>query len=179
MIGVDEVGRGAIAGPLLVGAVRLTKPINGLTDSKLLTKQKRQKLAKEIKEKADVGYGWVNAETIDDIGLPKALILATAKALLEIEPQKNEEVLIDGNVNFAPDLNSKTVVKADQAVPAVSAASIVAKVARDDLMCEMAKAYPAYGFDSHVGYGTMKHKRSIKTHGFCRLHRKSFKLKDV
>jgi ribonuclease HII len=177
MIGVDEVGRGAIAGPLLVCAVRLNKPVEGLKDSKLLSKKKREGLAAEIKQNADIGYGWVSAQTIDDIGLSESLILATAKALEEVSPRRQEEVIIDGSVNFVPDLNSKTIIRGDQTVPAVSAASIIAKVTRDNLMCQLAIEHPQYGFEKHVGYGSKKHLNSIKNNGFCAVHRKSFKLK--
>lgn len=179
MIGIDEVGRGAIAGPLLVCAVRLNKRIDGLKDSKMLTKNKRQELAAKIEAVADIGFGWVSETNIDDIGLSNALALATAKALDEIKPNKDEEIIIDGSVNFAPATNSKTIIKADQTIAEVSAASIIAKVTRDDLMCKLAKKYPLYGFENHVGYGTKDHIDKIKANGYCSLHRKSFKLKKL
>lgn len=177
MIGVDEVGRGAIAGPLLVCAVRLNKNIKGLKDSKQLTKGARQLLAVKIQKSADIGYGWVSAQNIDDIGLAWALSLATAKALEEINPKPGEEIIVDGNVNYVPILNSKTIIKADEKIPAVSAASIVAKVTRDNHMQDMAVVFPKYGFEKHVGYGTKAHKKALQKHGHCLEHRRSFKIK--
>lgn len=176
MIGIDEVGRGAWAGPLLVCAARLRSPVDGLTDSKLLSAKKREYFAEIIKKQADIGYGWVLASEIDDIGLSAALRLATARAITEIAPMASEEIIIDGTVNFAPSYNVKTIIKADLTVPAVSAASIVAKVARDAHMAELAKKYPNYSFEKHVGYGTVLHKAAIKEFGYTPEHRRSFKI---
>lgn len=176
MIGVDEVGRGAWAGPLLVCAARLRRPVDGLTDSKLLSRKKRQYYAEIINQQADIGYGWVLAIEIDDIGLSAALRLATARALAEIVPNTAEEIIIDGTVNFAPQYNSHTLIKADLTIPAVSAASIVAKVARDKYMCQLATVYPNYGFEKHVGYGTTLHQAAIAQYGYTPEHRRSFKI---
>lgn len=177
MVGVDEVGRGAWAGPLLVCAVRLMAQIDGLRDSKQLSPKKRAELAKIIKVQADVGYGWISASEIDDIGLSPALKLATTKALEDINYLADEELVIDGNVNFVPDLRARILPKADSLIPAVSAASIVAKVTRDELMYDLAKRYPVYGFEKHVGYGTKAHRLAIKNSGLCLEHRKSYNLK--
>jgi ribonuclease HII len=179
MIGIDEVGRGAWAGPLLVCAARLKKPIKGLKDSKQLTPKKRQELNVIICQNADLGYGWVDAATIDDIGLAAALILAATIALNDISPQINEEVIVDGFVNYVPDLNSKAVIKADQNIAAVSAASIAAKVARDEFLHNLDNLYPEYGFKQHVGYGTKQHKEAIEKQGLLPIHRKSFNIKLV
>ena len=176
MIGVDEVGRGAWAGPLLVCAARLRQPIDGLTDSKLLSAKKRQYYAKIIIKQADIGYGWVLASELDSIGLSAALRLATARALAELAPNTAEVIIIDGTVNFAPEYNSQTLIKADLSVPAVSAASIVAKVARDKHMAEFAKKFPNYGFEKHVGYGTAQHRAAIAQYGYTPEHRRSFKI---
>jgi ribonuclease HII len=173
-VGIDEVGRGCWAGPVVAGAVLLKQPIDGLTDSKLLKKARREELAAIIKEKAlAVGIGWVDAATIDEIGLTEAVGLAMKKALLQIELEY-DEVIIDGNYNFIKD-NPKvrTLIKADLTVPAVSAASIVAKVARDNFMAEVKGN--DYGFAQHVGYGTALHLEKLKLHGVSELHRKSFK----
>lgn len=176
MIGVDEVGRGAWAGPLLVCAVDLIYPVAGLTDSKKLTKKRREQLAEQIVLAGNpVGFGWVSADELDDIGLSASLSLGAAKALSELD--MNQPITVDGNVQFYPLLtNSQTLIKADLKEPAASAASIVAKVARDNRMAQYAINYPSYGFEAHVGYGTRAHKLAIEAHGMTRLHRKSFKF---
>lgn len=178
MIGVDEVGRGSLAGPLLVCAVRLKKPVNNLKDSKLLSTKKRHQLAKTILNNADVGYGWVDAATIDDIGLSESLKLASAKAILDLCIESNEKVIIDGNINFLPDLDCLCIPKADNIYPEVSAASIVAKVCRDDYMENQATRYPNYGYEKHVGYGTKAHLQAINKHGISPIQRKSFIIKN-
>jgi ribonuclease HII len=176
MIGIDEVGRGAWAGPLLVCAVRLEKPLPGLADSKKLSPSKRQQLASEIIANNPVGYGWVSADEIDDIGLTNALKLAATNALTEIYIL-NESIIIDGYVNLLPSLPScQTQIKADETVAAVSAASIVAKVARDTRMLDYDANYPNYGFGRHVGYGTKQHADAIAKYGLCSIHRKSYKI---
>jgi len=175
-VGIDEVGRGCWAGPVVAGAAILHQPIVGLKDSKKLSKKQREKLAVEINTvAATVGLGWVDAETVDEIGITEAVRLAMQRALDEISIEY-DEVIIDGHLNFLPD-NSKTraVIKADDTVPAVSAASIAAKVARDNYMAEVASEYADYGFAQHVGYGTALHLERLKLHGVCKLHRRSFK----
>jgi ribonuclease HII len=176
IVGVDEVGRGCLAGPMVIGAVILDVPIKGLKDSKLLSKKTRQRLEVEIKLMATAwGLGWVSAKEIDELGLTKATTLAITRALEQIS-EPYDQIIIDGSVNFLPD-NPKvlTMIKADNLVSAASAASILAKCARDDYMNEPAKSYPNYGFDKHVGYGTKAHMDSISAHGACELHRLSFK----
>lgn len=177
IVGVDEVGRGAWAGPLVVGAVVLGGvEIEGLTDSKKLTAKKRQLLAREIKEKAiAIGLGWISAEIIDVIGLSAALAMAARNALKEITIPY-DSIILDGTANFLSDPRSSTMKQADLLIPSVSAASIIAKVARDYYM--MTKAhdeFPHYGFDRHVGYGTTAHKKALIAHGVSSLHRASFK----
>jgi ribonuclease HII len=177
MIGIDEVGRGAWAGPLLVCAVRLHDQIDGLKDSKKLSAKKRQALNAQILPLADIGYGWISAKQIDEFGLSKALKMASAIALTQIEPLKNEKIIIDGSVNFAPQYKAaKTVIRADDLYPVVSAASIVAKVARDAYMAKLSKEQPCYAFEKHAGYGTVLHFESIQQFGLCNEHRQSFKL---
>ncbi len=176
MIGVDEVGRGAWAGPLLVCALRLNKHITGLADSKTLTKGKRAELATKIIACSDVGYGWASPKLVDKLGLSQCLKLATSEALKSIEAKDYEEIIIDGTVNFAPEyINSKTLIKADVKIPAVSAASIVAKQARDELMVAESQNYPNFGFETNVGYGTKKHQQALIKYGATILHRQSFK----
>lgn len=177
-VGVDEVGRGCWAGPVVAGAVILDSSIAGLTDSKLLTKRRRHDLATVIKATAKAyGLGWVEASHVDQLGLTAAVRLAMQRALEQIGVAY-DEVIIDGNLNFLADYEPKarSLIKADALVPAVSAASILAKVARDDYMSQTAhQKFPAYGFDQHVGYGTSLHLRQLKAHGVTELHRLSFK----
>lgn len=176
LIGIDEVGRGCWAGPLVAGAVVLGKPIQGLADSKTLSKQQRQELAAKIKSEAVyLGIGWVAPAFIDMYGLTLSVQRAMQQALAAI-PRPYGSIIIDGNYNYLPNEPTATVlIKADATIPAVSAASIVAKVARDNFMSMAAKGYPEYGFDKHVGYGTALHLAKLKEHGVCDLHRKSFK----
>lgn len=175
-VGLDEVGRGCWAGPLVAGAVILGEKISGLQDSKVLSKIQREKLAAEIEVQAlAIGLGWVTSAEVDSIGLTEAVRLAMQRALAEIKIAF-DEIIIDGNYNFFPeDVRAKAVIKADSTVPAVSAASIIAKVARDQWMANAARKFPAYKFDQHVGYGTKLHLEMLKLHGVCALHRKSYK----
>lgn len=177
ILGVDEVGRGCWAGPLVAGAVVLDDPIAGLADSKVLTKIQRTTLAAQIKKSAKaVGIGWVTAEEVDAIGLSKAVGLAMQRAVEQINTPYTE-MIIDGNINYLPnDPRATAVIKADGSVPCVSAASIVAKVARDEYMHTIAHHdYPLHGFANHVGYGTKLHHEMLILHGVTPLHRKSYK----
>jgi ribonuclease HII len=178
ILGIDEVGRGCWAGPLVVGAVVLgATSIPGLDDSKNLSKARREQLAPQIWEHASgVGLGWVSAAEIDEIGLSAALKLATKRAVQAMKVPYHE-IIIDGTVNFlqGTPLESyvRTTPKADALFPSVSAASIVAKVARDAYMQEQDALYPEYGFRAHVGYGVAKHRAAIAQHGVTPLHRLS------
>lgn len=178
-MGIDEVGRGPWAGPLVVGAVVLgADEIEGLTDSKKLTSKKRQELAEQIhKSDASVGLGWIHPAELDELGLSQALVEATKRAVAQISVPYTE-IIIDGTINFLKETGKgryvTTLAKADLLIPAVSAASIVAKVARDKYMEEQATLYPKYGFDSHVGYGTAKHQLALAQYGPTPLHRQSF-----
>jgi ribonuclease HII len=179
ILGIDEVGRGPWAGPLVVGACVLgDTQIDGLTDSKKLTPKKREALAPIIREKATVGLGWVSAEELDRIGLSAALCKACREAVKQIHVPFHE-IMIDGTVNFLRDTplasHVQVLKKADLLVPEVSAASIVAKVARDEYMYKLAEKYPGYGFEKHVGYGTAAHKAALEKLGVCPEHRKSFR----
>ncbi len=178
IVGIDEVGRGPWAGPLVMGAVVLGCEIDGLTDSKKLTKKRREKLNAEILEKASsIGIGWVSAAEIDELGLSRALRECCKRALEQISVPYHE-IIIDGTVNFLEATSKVDYVtvmkKADLLVPSVSAASIVAKVARDKFMTEQGVLYPEYGFASHVGYGTAAHRAAIDKYGVTPLHRLSF-----
>ncbi len=175
IVGIDEVGRGAWAGPLVVGAVALGgNEIEGLTDSKKLTAKKRQTLSGIIREATPhIGLGWVSAQTIDKIGLSTALKVAARKALDEIKAEY-DEIIIDGTIKLIDDPRVSTLKQADLLVPSVSAASIIAKVARDYYMQKISADYPEYGFEKHVGYGTKFHRDAIAKHGSSDLHRMSF-----
>lgn len=179
VVGIDEVGRGPWAGPLVFGAVVLGgATIDGLTDSKKLTKKKRTALDGEIREKADAyALGWVSAEELDEIGMSKACELACRRALEQITVPYNE-IILDGTVNFLKATGKgpyvTTMKQADLLVPSVSAASILAKVARDAFMEEQDSLYPGYGFGAHVGYGTKLHSDALARFGVTPLHRKSF-----
>lgn len=179
IVGIDEVGRGPWAGPVVFGAVVLgDAAIEGLTDSKKLSKKRRVALDTEIREKAlAFGLGWVHAEELDEVGLSEACRLACRRALEQIHVPYTQ-IIIDGTVNFLKDTGKgpyvTTMKQADLLVPSVSAASIIAKVTRDAYMTEQAGNYPEYGFASHVGYGTAAHMAALKQFGVTPLHRKSF-----
>lgn len=185
ILGIDEVGRGPWAGPLVVGAVVLgtQRPEwDNLTDSKKLSAKKRSALSKIILDQAQAtGLGWVSANELDRYGLSNALKLANRRAVKQVLATKIvfDGIIIDGTVNFLADtpLTHKVTIlkKADFLIKEVSAASIIAKVARDNYMIRLAEKYPAYGFEKHVGYGTALHKQALLEHGICPEHRKSFR----
>lgn len=175
IVGIDEVGRGCLAGPLCVAAVLLgDTTIEGLTDSKLLSTKKRQIYAEQIKQQAaSIGIGWVSAKDIDKIGLSRALKHAAKGALDQITAQYNQ-IIIDGTIKLVDDPKAVTMKKADLLISSVSAASIIAKVARDTYMNQVDNLFPNYGFARHVGYGTAAHLQALKTDGPSSLHRLSF-----
>lgn len=179
ILGIDEAGRGPWAGPLVVGAVVLGgAEIEGLTDSKKLTKKRREALLPIIKEKAAAyATGWVSAAELDEVGMSAALQLATIRAVQQITVPYTE-IIIDGTINFLQHTKKgayvKTMPKADLLVPSVSAASVLAKVERDAYMTDLDNRYDGYGFGSHAGYGTAKHRAAIDAHGVIPEHRVSF-----
>lgn len=192
ILGIDEVGRGPWAGPLVVGAVILGTKFQDdpelkaayaeFTDSKKLSALKREKLAKIIQEHAAAtGLGWVTSTEIDKYGLAAALKLAARRAVEQVATTKIpfDEIIVDGTINLLSDTTYKSRVvllkKADLLVKEVSAASIIAKVARDSYMAEISKKYPVYGFEKHVGYGTAAHKLALEKYGPCPEHRRSFR----
>ncbi len=174
--GVDEAGRGPLAGPVVAAAVILdpARPIVGLADSKKLSAARRERLASEIREKS---LAWSIAEAtveeIDAINILQATLLAMQRAVagLSLIPS---EVLIDGNRCPALDLPMRAIVGGDATVAAISAASILAKTYRDAGMLELAARHPQYGFARHKGYGTAEHLAALREHGPSPVHRKSF-----
>lgn len=177
MIGIDEVGRGCWAGPLLVVAARfIAKPPVGLADSKVLSKPKREQLLPLIKNTCDIGEGWVTAAEIDKHGLTAAMRLGVARALRAINANYNEEIIMDGTINYCSEqfTQVRCVAKADALYPVVSAASIYAKVTRDTVMATLEPQYAKYEFAKHVGYGTKLHQQLLRLHGPSDIHRLSF-----
>lgn len=177
LVGIDEAGRGTWAGPLVAAAVALSprSSIPRLTDSKLLTAKIRYELFKQIQQEAvSIGIGWVTPKYIDEYGLTKATSLAMQTAADALSCSFNLAV-IDGNIQYIAGDKYQCVIKADQTFPAVSAASIVAKVARDTYMDAIAQIYPGYGFDKHFGYGTKAHVEALNELGVSPIHRLSYK----
>ncbi len=178
MIGIDEVGRGCWAGPLLVVAARQTLlPLpEGLADSKVLSKKRRESLSPSIIASCELGEGWVTAVDIDKLGLTRAMELGVDRALFALQVEPHEEIIMDGPINYC-DVRFTRVLcepKADARYPLVSAASIYAKVTRDDFMFRQHVRFPQYGFCRHVGYGTKEHSLALKEYGISELHRLSF-----
>ena len=178
ILGIDEAGRRPWAGPLVVGAVVLGCEIEGLNDSKKLTKKTRERLEVEILERAQsTATGWVSANELDEIGMSEALKLATRRAVEQIIVPYHE-IIIDGTVNFLKETRKgeyvTTLPKADALIPSVSAASIIAKVARDRYMTALDAKYPGYNFAKHAGYGVAAHRNAIERVGVTPEHRLSF-----
>lgn len=174
--GVDEAGRGPLAGPVYAAAVILPEhlEIPGLDDSKKLTDKRRRELMPIIKEQAIAyGIGVATEKEIDEINILQATLLAMERAIAQLEG-KADFALIDGNREKDFGLPVMTVVKGDSRSANIAAASILAKVSRDDYMEEMAAKYPQYGFEIHKGYGTKAHYEALRTYGHCPLHRVTF-----
>ena len=190
ILGIDEVGRGPYAGPLVIGACILgdwqnsenAEWIEKLTDSKKLSAKRREELYVLIKEKAlATAAGWVSSAEIDEVGLSEALRLATRRAVEQIQKTKVpfSEIIIDGTMNFLVGTKLEkyvsTLKKGDFLVKEISAASILAKVERDKYMAELDAVYPGYGFGKHVGYGTAAHQKAMEEFGLTPEHRRSFR----
>ena len=174
--GVDEAGRGPLAGPVCAAAVILPPhlEIPGLDDSKKLSDKRRRELMPIIKEHAlAYGIAFATHEEIDEINILQATFLAMERAIAQLDG-KAEFALIDGNRQKDFGLPVQTVVKGDSLSANIAAASVLAKVTRDDYMDEMAKVYPEYGFEIHKGYGTKAHYEALRTYGHCPIHRLSF-----
>jgi ribonuclease HII len=174
--GVDEAGRGPLAGPVVAAAVMLdeTRPIHGLADSKKLSAARRDSLYDEIRAHAlCCSVAMASVEEIDRLNILQATLLAMRRAVegLRLKPQL---VLVDGNRLPVLPVRAEAIVQGDARVPAISAASILAKVTRDRWLDELHVEFPCYGFDQHKGYGTAQHLAALKQHGPCVAHRRSF-----
>ena len=174
--GVDEVGRGPLAGPVCVACVMmpLDDIIEGIDDSKKISEKKREQLFEEIKEKA-ICYSiqMVNEQTIDEINILEATKLAMKNAIESMDV-KPDVVLVDAISKLDTDAEIRGIIKGDALSYSIGCASILAKVTRDRLMCDLAKEYPEYGFEKHKGYGTKQHIEALKEYGPCVYHRLSF-----
>ena len=174
--GVDEVGRGPLAGPVVTAAVILDpdRPISGLADSKVLSEARREALFDEIREKAQAwAIGRAEVEEIDDINILQATLLAMQRAVAAL-PLPPQHVLVDGNRCPALPCSAEAIIKGDGRVPVISAASILAKVTRDREMVELDRCYPGYGLAGHKGYPTKAHMAALVELGVSPIHRRSF-----
>lgn len=175
LCGIDEAGRGPIAGPLCFAGCILTGEVKGLNDSKKLTEKKRETLFDEVMQNSIYHIVWHSAKEIDELGISACI----KRSLIEIKSVISaDRYLFDGNSRFGVD-GLETMVKADAQVTEVMAASILAKVSRDRLMMQMDGKYPQYGFASHKGYGTARHIEAIRVHGLSEIHRESFRPKGL
>jgi len=175
LCGIDEAGRGPIAGDLVMAGCILNSNIDGLNDSKKLSEKKREMLYEKIIKNSTFHIVKFNSKEIDNDGISVCL----KRGLEDIMNNLNaDEYLFDGNTTFGVN-NLKTMVKADGKIPQVSAASILAKVTHDRDILKEAKKYPKYGFEKHKGYGTKLHVQMIKKHGYCDIHRKTYKIKAL
>jgi len=174
IVGIDEVGRGSLAGPMAAAAILVDDnfKVAGVTDSKKLTRKKRETLFAEIQKSAIcIGVGWVSARELDEVGLTEANRLVMQRSLNEID-QDYDRLCIDGNYAYIKD--AECIVKGDSKEQSIAAASIIAKVLRDRYMIAMSKIYPGYGFETNVGYGTKNHLEEIVSLGKTKIHRTSF-----
>lgn len=175
LCGIDEAGRGPLAGSLVIAGVVLKNPVEGLMDSKKLTEKKREALYPLVIENSEYHIVSFSAQEVDEIGISQCL----QQGLQSIQKHLPEvEYLFDGNSSFGVD-NISTMIKADNKIAEVSAASILAKVTHDREMIEMAGKYPEYGFEKHKGYGTKAHIEALLKHDRCELHRKTFRVKGL
>lgn len=175
LCGIDEAGRGPLAGSLVIAGVVLKNPVEGLMDSKKLTEKKREALYPLVIENAEYHIVSFSPQEVDEIGISQCL----QKGLQSIQKHLPEvEYLFDGNSSFGVD-NISTMIKADNKIAEVSAASILAKVTHDREMIEMAEKYPEYGFEKHKGYGTKAHMEALLKYDRCEVHRKTFRVKGL
>jgi len=175
LCGIDEAGRGPIAGSLVMAGVILKRPIEGLNDSKVLSEKKREALYPLILENSFYHIIQFSALEVDEMGISKCINTGLKSILAHLE---SDDFLFDGNSTFGVE-GLRTLVKADATVPEVSAASVLAKVTHDREMIQFAQTFPQYAFEKHKGYGTKAHIEAIKKHGYCEVHRKSFRVKAL
>ncbi len=175
LCGIDEAGRGCLAGPLVVAGVILTGEVEGLGDSKQLSEKKREALYEKIVKNSHYEVIFTDNQTIDDIGLSLALKRSIITIIKKLSPS---HTIMDGNTTFGVE-GVEAIIKADANIDEVSAASILAKVSRDRFIISQDSQYPEYGFAKHKGYGTKAHIAMIAKHGLSPLHRKSFKIKSL
>ncbi|CAA6811480.1 MAG: Ribonuclease HII (EC [uncultured Sulfurovum sp.] len=174
LCGIDEAGRGPLAGDLVMAGVILLNDVEGLMDSKVLSEKKREALYPQIITNSLYHLVSFSPQQIDQEGLSKCLAQGLESIMQNLEAQV---YLFDGNQTFGA-IGISTMVKADKKIPEVSAASILAKVTHDRAIVKASNLYPLYGFEKHKGYGTKAHIEAIKKYGYCDLHRRSFKIKN-
>ena len=172
--GVDEVGRGCLAGPVTAAAVILKNPISELKDSKQISPSKREALSKTIKKQSIFSFASISNNKIDEINIHQATLLAMQEAIISL-PITPDLVYVDGKFIPNVEVNCKAVIRGDKLIPEISAASIIAKVHRDEFMKQLDKKYPIYAFAQNKGYGTAHHLNALKESGHTSFHRKSFK----
>jgi len=186
VVGIDEVGRGPLAGPVMASAVFISqkyfkkaKKIKNVKDSKQLSKKKRKEVFDEIMKDKNIkwGTGSVSEKIIDKINILQATKLAMIKAIKDLEKRnkiKVDYLILDGKMKLDINIDQKSIIKGDDKIFSISMASIIAKVTRDELMIKYDKKYPQYNFKKHKGYGTKEHINNIKKYGISNIHRKSF-----
>ena len=185
-LGIDEAGRGPLAGPVAVGVVAVpegfdvVKEFPGVADSKQLSEKKREGLYAVLTARAALGdvrftVEFEDAATIDEVGIVRAVGRALSRGIETLAPDAAlVKVLLDGALHAPPEYTQETIIHGDALIPIISLASVAAKVERDRLMCELALRYPRYGFDTHKGYGTRAHYDMLAQYGLCAIHRRSF-----
>lgn len=188
IVGIDEVGRGPLAGPVMVGAFcvatvdseKVLRELEGITDSKKITEKRREEYTKKIKDLknqglVDVAISGVSATSIDTKGIVPAIQSALSSSLKKLNLNPDEVfIYLDGGLYAPEKYNQETIIKGDSKIWQIGAASVVAKVLRDHKMIEYGKKYPEYGFEKHKGYGTKLHKQAIKDYGSIDIHRKKW-----
>ena len=187
IVGIDEAGRGPLAGPVTIGAVASIvnlkskkskiKILDGIKDSKKLSAKKREEWNKVLRKNFECHYVSVNNKVIDKIGIQKATLLGVRKVLYGFK-RKPDIVLLDGLLKAPARYNQKTIIRGDEKIPVISAASIIAKTARDRKVMKLPKKFTKYGLKKHKGYGTKLHYRMLKKYGISKIHRKSY-LKNL